>query len=72
MAEKLRPCPFCGSDNVSIEAYTHWEAPPLYIGYVLCLNCGANGGTKDDLPSKRKARRWAVTLWNNRKENERG
>jgi len=29
---ELEPCPFCGSDNVSV-----WDE------YVECMNCGANG-----------------------------
>ena len=34
--KKLRPCPFCGSEDVKLWS-GNWE------GYAICLDCGAEG-----------------------------
>ncbi|WP_227171054.1 Lar family restriction alleviation protein [Enterobacter hormaechei] len=33
-----KPCPFCGSDDVSIDSYSNGE---IFFG--CCRTCGANG-----------------------------
>ena len=49
---KLKPCPFCGSDDVVVEeTYTS--------GYVRCRDCGAEGGF-------RYSHDEAVAAWNRR------
>lgn len=49
---KLKPCPFCGSDDVVLdETYTS--------GYVRCRVCGAEGGLRDSHDE-------AAAAWNSR------
>ena len=49
--QKLKPCPFCGSDNVELHRN---------IEYVLCTKCGARGTPFDGHPAD------AVESWNRR------
>lgn len=54
MAEKLEPCPFCGSDSVGV-------LPGIWFGE--CFVCEAEGP-----PGKNYAE--AIRLWNTRKQKE--
>ncbi len=51
--ERLKQCPFCGSDEVAIEK-TGFKYDPLY--YVHCLDCDAAGPTN--------TREFSVQMWN--------
>ncbi|GKX54065.1 hypothetical protein SOASR030_01770 [Leminorella grimontii] len=47
MSEKLKPCPFCGSDNVHITRTAgslHDETGSFY--YVSCSSCCAKSGSE--------------------------
>ena len=64
---KLKPCPFCGSEDV--ENGTHqdlnfWEEgmPPVYSA-INCNNCNCKG-------PKGNSRRTAVEAWNRRVSRE--
>lgn len=65
----LLPCPFCGSDDVSLELEEEY-----YRGYsVDCNNCEANGPFNyfDRESDKSIARLFSVLNWNKRVTNER-
>lgn len=52
MTEKLKPCPFCGSDDVVLdETYMH--------SYAQCRVCRAEGGLRDSHDE-------AAAAWNSR------
>jgi Lar family restriction alleviation protein len=57
MSEKLKPCPFCGSDAV------HFRT--VISDYVSCDNCG-NGTAGYSTKQK------ALKAWNKRHKEERG
>lgn len=53
----LKPCPFCGSNNVKyIELYLNDKTVPL----IKCLNCDTYG------PRWNEAKEKAIMRWNNR------
>lgn len=54
---KLKPCPFCGSENVSGTQHLN---PNNYE--IICMNCYAR--------MRRTAKRKAIEAWNMRKENK--
>lgn len=60
MSEKnemfLRPCPFCGSDDLLIADFD--------IGRVICKNCGAQGGNSYEVSSTAAKRADAIRKWN--------
>lgn len=50
MAEKLKPCPLCGSTNVTCFAEydgDNWENVPVYHAEVACLGCHEEGCDPD-------------------------
>ena len=54
IVNELKPCPFCGSDDVSIEVFWAYA--------VYCGNCGIRGpivGSEVE----------AIETWNDRKDN---
>ena len=60
MSEKLKPCPFCGSDDLEMEGSI------MSSYYVRCRKCGAGGGVM--FPDNEEN---AVKMWNARAyENE--
>ena len=50
---EIKPCPFCGSENLSVKS---WEGGG-YIGYIICNNCEAYGPSATDEEK-------AIRLWN--------
>lgn len=57
---ELRPCPFCGSENLVL-----WQS--YSEGYVVCRDCMAGGPKVEKDNTKSQAReRMAVRLWNAR------
>jgi transcription elongation factor Elf1 len=62
MAEQLKDCPFCGSDNVVV----HYSN----TAFVKCNNCGAQGGKypKDGKVAEHIDRENAIKAWENRKD----
>lgn len=68
--EKLKPCPFCGSEKVKICTGSSMLALRYQgmIRTVGCGDCGANGGIYNTLAiSIKEAEAKAVTSWNNRR-----
>ena len=55
----LEPCPFCASENLSVNGVAHPQ--------VRCKACGCAG----PYPSTTGDEREAVTLWNQRLDSER-
>ena len=43
LTERLKPCPFCGSETLGIECEERRIMPDSY--QVGCWTCGAKGGT---------------------------
>lgn len=56
MTEKLKPCPFCGSNDVTLEET--YES-----GYVRCRSCGAESGF-------RYSHDEAAAAWNRRTDSK--
>ncbi len=54
MPEKLKPCPFCGSENINLRA-------AMGETWVFCHGCAASTNMKSSEES-------AVTAWNQRPE----
>lgn len=52
MAKELKPCPFCGSDNIQFN--TCWDEE-AYI-FCQCMNCRST--TKEFLEKKNAACQW--------------
>lgn len=57
--EKLKPCPFCGSDNVHL---SHWTDQ----AYVYCANCMI----KTDVYLHSGCDKKAVEAWNRRADED--
>lgn len=61
MTEKLKPCPFCKSENC--ETFTHVAMTEYGLAtgsrYVMCRNCKCQGPEKDSEEE-------AVKAWNRR------
>lgn len=55
----LKPCPFCGSEKLHIADFP--------IGFVLCKNCGAQGGISYEVSSTAMKRVDAIRKWNERR-----
>ncbi len=51
MSEKLKPCPFCGSENLSCEGH-----------FVICNDCGARSDLTYPIPDDKKC----LKNWNTR------
>ena len=60
---KLKPCPFCGSNDVGIQHYIPRRGNCV-LSYVLCYDCEAAGPEK---PAGEKA----TEAWNRRADNGR-
>lgn len=59
MTNKLKPCPFCKSDNVSPNDFLY----AIFLWNVHCLSCGARG---PDSHTKQEA----IEAWNQRAGEE--
>lgn len=55
MTNKLKPCPFCKSNNVSLNDFLY----AIRLWSVHCLSCGARGPDSD-------AEQEAIEAWNKR------
>lgn len=72
MSKELKPCPFCGGDNLHIGEFDG----PLDNGitvYVRCTNCGGQIEGEAVHPEPKIRRQWALedalTLWGRRYGN---
>ncbi|WP_426577629.1 Lar family restriction alleviation protein [Xenorhabdus stockiae] len=68
MSSELKPCPFCGSDNLGSNHYFDSD-DKNYIGWIDCYSCDARGpeiGWFDDFG---EAETEAIKLWNQRAKN---
>lgn len=58
--DELKPCPFCGSNEIRIiDSITNFNIP---VTYVICCNCQSRGASKRE---KQKA----INMWNTRKRS---
>lgn len=60
MADKLKPCPFCGSDRITVQGIRDGQQP-------ICKDCGARSGPEfhgKDGPTSAWQR--ACAKWNSR------
>jgi Lar family restriction alleviation protein len=57
---ELKPCPFCGGENIHVDEYEH-EAGKRWRGRVVCLDCMA---MVDSGWSQQK--HLAIEMWNRR------
>lgn len=75
MGERLKPCPFCGS-RANLVATKRGDYPTVGVYSVRCSDCqietremyGFARGREAQRIVNRKARTFAVTAWNQRKE----
>lgn len=65
MKDKLKPCPFCGSEVKFV-----WSNNFAYSGLpmIVCNNCGMLLSNKNNI---RDTKKFMVEAWNRRVENER-
>lgn len=63
MKSKLKPCPFCGSNNTQLVVYTDED---LVKYYVQCFNCNARGSIAENTKDKLFDLCRANILWNRR------
>ncbi len=66
MDEKLKPCPHCGGDFLSVK--TIQTTLRNYQGVVTCSRCGARTISVLSLDNEEKAKEAAVVNWNARAE----
>lgn len=59
---ELKPCPFCGGLNQTIEGYLEYH---FSEAFVQCDSCGARSETEEDDLLK-KAKEKAIKIWNTR------
>ena len=57
--DKLKPCPFCGSDNMGVYEHSY---PMEHYYFVFCNECKAESG---NFETKEKA----ILAWNRRAED---
>jgi Lar family restriction alleviation protein len=64
---KLKPCPFCGSDAVTLgRAHINGAIVGAWFYFGHCGNCGANGSQSDDKGFFYTKRNEAAEAWNRR------
>lgn len=61
MANKLKPCPFCGSKKLHYSKPTPYGSPAIWCSSVACIECGAEIIRNNDK---------AIEAWNHRAEEE--
>ena len=71
MSDEMRPCPFCGSNDITIDSYSVMEfsnKPDEQMAEVECNNCGASVTytSKDTLNDS--CSEGAIRKWNTRTE----
>ena len=74
MPNELKPCPFCGSEDVRIVtgANISWLATKYRgnIRTVCCAKCGVNGGVFNTFSTtEEKAEKAAIESWERRADN---
>jgi Lar family restriction alleviation protein len=62
MNEELKPCPFCGSDKISIVEVILKQPPPHYQVFCIECGCGTQRYSYYALPNKETA----IIRWNKR------
>lgn len=72
MPNELKPCPFCGSDNVKMSKGASWMMKKYRgnIRAVGCAECGVFGGVFNLLAmTEKEAEELAIKSWNRRADN---
>lgn len=73
MTPELKPCPFCGGKNLSVNAYDV-QPDDYHAGHVYCNDCEVEGPSSLSLPEPdgywmpdpESAKAEAVKAWNRR------
>ena len=60
---KIKPCPFCGSTDVEIQAGRSDISKDFELFNVECLSCNGKGGERNDITR-------AIECWNRRYDDE--
>lgn len=79
--DKLKPCPFCGSANLKIDAKMQrrkYNVSATYSVSVRCIKCKARGSVVSIKSAERaghdeaveNAKEGAIQKWNRRADNE--
>lgn len=58
MSEKLKPCPFCGSEDLNVYSYQNYYSLP-YRWEVACTQCEGRGPVKN-------TKKQAIDAWDKR------
>ncbi|MBD2815944.1 Lar family restriction alleviation protein, partial [Xenorhabdus sp. Flor] len=69
MTDKLKPCPFCGGDNLSFK-YDFVLPDEEYDAWITCYDCNASGSTSEGSDTVEEAETEAIKLWNQRENND--
>lgn len=68
---KLRPCPFCGSENLKIYTTERNDRPKCaWRAEVVCLGCFGRATNHGFDWTEDKAKENAIKAWNRRANNE--
>ena len=60
MSEKLKPCPFCGSDDVTVRWFFHNDTYHVLCNQTLCHSKDPDGLNKQE----------AIEAWNRSAKND--
>ncbi|KOP31745.1 hypothetical protein AFK69_19250 [Xenorhabdus sp. GDc328] len=65
MTDKLKPCPFCGGENLGVD-HEYDESHEPYDSWVTCFGCDSTGSISYYNKNKDDAVNNAIELWNKR------
>lgn len=66
----LKPCPFCGSNEVSFEISTD-SADSFYQGFIACNSCHAEGPEISGYEAYEECKQAIVDSWNSHVDRDR-
>lgn len=70
---KLKPCPFCGSDNLEIYATERKDRPKcVWTAEVVCLGCFGRAVNHGFDWTENEAKDKAIKAWNRRADKDGG
>lgn len=70
MSEELKPCPFCGKDDI-VKSCVPLDYPTCNVkAYVTCNNCNAELSKNGNVKNSNKLLNDAIKMWNRRAEDE--
>ncbi|MDC9607190.1 Lar family restriction alleviation protein [Xenorhabdus griffiniae] len=69
MTDKLKSCPFCGSDDLCPD---YEDRDSLFASWINCGNCGTDGPLSKWEDSYAAAESAAIQAWNQRANDDEG